>query len=196
MVIIMTGTLTFIGGDIVASEAKTDYQVQVPLAPAVFSSGTWTITDSSNVLFVTRTPATTLEYYQMPIIMPFRTTTDKGAKLKSVTVVATLGGTLSTTNDDFEINIVKVTTPVDASTPVGSVLAGDSGDDYPVAQNTKAKRLTAATHTFVVTIPEDEQEFIADGEQYYIRIKVEDAATSDLTCVLKGAIAEFDFAAL
>lgn len=188
----MTGTLIMDGGDVTSTEPKTDYQVQVPIGPACFSSGTWTASESTNALFVTRTPANTTEYYRLPVIMHSRTTASKGAKLKSVTSVVTLGGTLDTTNDDFEINIVKVTTPVDGSAPVGSVLAGDSGDDYPTDQNTKAKRLVSGHHTFVVTIPELEQEFAEDGDQYYVRIKITDNANADLTCVLKGFVAQFD----
>lgn len=188
----MTGTFEIDGGVVTASEAKTDYQVQLKIAPPAFSAGTWTVTDSSNVLLVTRTPATQTDYYTVPIIMPFRTTADKGAKLKSVTVVATLGGTISTTNDDFEINIVQVTTPADGSAPVGSVLAGDAAADYEAAYDTKAERLVAGTHTFVVTIPTLEQDFIDSGEQLYCRVKVVDAGSADLTCVLKGFIAAFD----
>ena len=131
--IFLTGTFTIDGGVITATEAKEDYQVQVPLAPAVYSSGTWTVTDSSNVYIVTRTAATSTSYYVVPIIMPFRTTADKGARLKSVKMVVTLGGTISTSNDDIEINIVQVTTPTDGSAPVGSVLAGDAGADYGTA---------------------------------------------------------------
>lgn len=187
----MTGTTTISGGDITATVAKTDYQVQIPLVP-IFSSGTWTATDSSNVFFITRTPANTTEYFTVPIIMPFRTTEDKGAKLKSVTVVATLGGTLDTINDDYEINVIQVTTPVDASTPVGSVLAGDDTVDYETDHNTKAKRLVSATHSIKVTIPTVEQDFIDSGEQLYVRLKVKDNANADLTFVLKGCIAEFD----
>ena len=188
----MTGTIIMDGGNLTSDTPKTDYQVQVPLGPPCFSSGTWTSTDSTNVLFVTRTPANTTEYYKVPIIVTSRTTALKGAKLKSVTVVATLGGTLDVTNDDFEINIIKVTTPVDASAPVGSVLAGDSGSDYPTAQNTKAKRLTATDHTFVVTIPTGEQTYMDAGEQYYVRVKVTDNAGANLTCVLKGITAALD----
>ncbi len=189
----MTGTTTIDGGDITMTVAKADGQTQIPLAPPAFSTGTWTVTDSSNVLFVTRTPADTTEYYQMPIIIPSRTTALKGIKLKSVTIVVTLGGTLDTTNDDFEINIIKVTTPVDASTPVGSVLAGDAAEDYAAAWDTKAERLTDATHTFVVTIPLADRVFCAAGDQYYARIKIKDNGSTDLTCVLKGATAQFDF---
>ena len=188
----MTGTFEIDGGVVTASEAKTDYEVQLPLAPAVYSTGTWTVTESSNVYFVTRTAATQTDYYTIPIIMPFRTTVDKGAKLKSVTVVATFGGTISTSNDDFEVNIVQVTTPVDGSTPVGSVLAGDAGADYGTSYDTKAERLVAGTHTFTVTIPTGEQDFIDDGEQLYARIMVSDAGSADLTFVLKGATAAFD----
>ena len=188
----MVGTLIMDGGDVTSTEAKTDYQVQVPIGPACFSSGTWTATESTDVVFVTRTPANTTEYYRLPIVVPSRTTEDKGSKLKSVTVMVTLGGTLDTTNDDFEINIVKVTMPEDGSTPVGSVLAGDDTADYPTAQNSKAKRLVSGSHTFVVTIPTAEQAFMEEGEQYYVRIKVKDNANADLTCVLKGVVAQFD----
>lgn len=188
----MTGTFEIDGGVITASEPKNDYQVQLVLAPAVYSSGTWTVTESSNVPFVTRTPATSTSYYSLPIIMPFRTTADKGALLKSVSMVVTLGGTISTSNDDLEINIVKVTTPIDGSTPIGSVLAGDTGSDYGTSYDTKAERLVAGTHTFTVTIPEDEQDFLDDGNQLYARFMISDAGSADLTCVLKGAIASFD----
>lgn len=188
----MTGSFEIDGGVITASEAKTDYEIQLQLAPAVYSAGTWTVTESSNVYFVTRTPATQTDYYTVPIIMPFRTTVDKGAKLKSVTMVVTLGGTISTSNDELEITIIQVTTPVDGSAPVGSILAGDTGSDYGTSYDTKAERLVAGTHTFTVTIPEDEQDFIDDGEQLYAKLKVVDAGSADLTCVLKGAIASFD----
>jgi hypothetical protein len=191
-VINLTGTGTWDGGDLDLTVAKTDGQVMIPIAPPVFVSGTWTVTESTNVPFVTRTPANTTEYYTMPIIVPSRTTALKGIKLKSVTVVVTLGGTLNVTDDDFQIDILKVTTPVDAATPVGSILAGDDTADYAVAQNTKAKRLTAATHTFIVNIPTGEQVFCAVGEQYYARILIKDNANADLTCILKGAMAQFD----
>lgn len=188
----MVGTLIMDGGDVTSTEAKTDYQVQVPIGPACFSSGTWTATESSNVIFVTREPANTTEYYSLPIIVPSRTTALKGAKLKSVNVMVTLGGTLDTTNDDFEIDVIKVTMPEDGSAPVGSVLAGDESEDYPTDQNSKAKRLVSGNHTFVVTIPTDEQAFMEAGDQHYVRIKIKDNANADLTCVLKGVVAQFD----
>jgi len=180
------------GGSLTSDVAKTDFQVQVLLAPAVYSTGTWTASLSSNVLLVTRTPANTTEYYQMPIIFPCRTTALKGAKLKSVTVVVALGGTLDTTNDDFEINILKVTTPTEGSAPVGSVLAGDEAEDWAAAYDTKAERLVVDDHTFVVTIPSDEQAYATAGEQYYVKIKVKDNGNADLTCVLEGCTAQFD----
>jgi hypothetical protein len=179
-------------GAITSDVAKSDFQVQVPLAPAAYSTGTWTASLSSNVLLMTRTPANTTEYYQMPIIFPCRTTALKGAKLKSVTVVVALGGTLDTANDDFEINILKVTTPVEGSAPVGSVLAGDAAEDYVAAYDTKAERLVADDHTFVVTIPTIEQAYATAGEQYYVRVKVTDNAGANLTCVLEGCTAQFD----
>jgi len=192
----LTGITEIDGGVVTATEPKTDYQVQLPLAPATYSTGTWTVSESSNVYFVTRTTAAAQHYYVVPIIMPARTTADKGAKLKSVKMVVTFGGTIDTAADDTEINIIKVTMPADGGAPVGSVLAGDVGSDYGSTYDTKAKRLVAGTHTFTVTIPTNEQVFMNSGEQLYARFMVKDNANADLTCVLKGAIATFDVNAL
>jgi hypothetical protein len=183
----MTGTTTISGGVITQDVPYTDWQCQVPIAPPVFYTGAWTVTDSTNVPIVTHTPATATHYYTIPIIVPSRTTALKGAKIKSVTVMYTLGGTVDLAADDFEINLVKVTTPADAAAPVGSVVAGDDPLDYATAYNTKAKRLTLASHTVIMTVPTADQAYIAAGEQYYVRIKFTDGGSGDLTCVLKGA---------
>jgi hypothetical protein len=188
-----TGTFSMDGGTISADVAYTDGQVQLRLAPPMFSTGTWVVTEVSYVPTVTRTAANTTEYYAIPILVPSRTTALKGIKLKSVTIVVTLGGTLDTSNDDFQIDILKVTTPADASDPTGTVLAGNESADYETAHNDKAKRLTAATHTMVVTIPSGERAFVAAGEQYFVRILVKDNAGTNLTCALVGATAQFDF---
>jgi hypothetical protein len=188
-----TGSTVIDGGTITADVAYTDGQVQLRLAPPLFSSGTWTVTEVSNVPTVTRSVANTTEYYTIPIIVPSRTTALKGIMLKGVTIVATLGGTLDTTNDDFQIDICKVTVPTDASNPVGSVLAGNEDADYDASHTPKANRLTATTHTVIVTIPSGERVFAAEGYQYFVRILVKDNAGANLTFALVGATAQFDF---
>lgn len=187
----MTGTFTIDGGDATGTVAKTDVQAQIDIAPPVFSSGTWTVTETSEVILVTRTPAGTTDLYTMPITVPSRTTALKGMKLNSVKIVATLGGTSDLTNDNFEIDIYKVTTPADASAPTGTVIGGAAVDaDYDSSHNTKAKRLALATHT--VTVSVHTPVYMAAGEQYYCRLRVFDNSGTDLTFILKGAMAQFD----
>jgi hypothetical protein len=185
----MAGTTTIDGGDITVTVAKTDGQSQVPIYPGAFSSGTWTptIADHANpVVFITRTAANQSDYLCLPIITQSRTTALKGVALTGVKVVATFGGTLNTTDDDFTIILFKVSTPANAGVPVGSLIVGS----YAAIDDTKAKRLTAATHTFVYTV--DTPTYLAAGEQLYVEIMVKDNANADLTFILKGVTAQFN----
>jgi hypothetical protein len=190
---VSTGNLT-IGGGLTVTTAKTDGQVGIPLAPGVSLVGTWTPSDSSNVLIVTRSTSATTDYYKVPIIIPHRTTATKGAKLKSVTVSYTMASA-DTAADTLQFLILKQLIPVDASGATGSVLAGDSDSDYDSSHNTDAKRLATASHTLTVTIPTEEQAYMADGEQLYLKVKVIDANTANLALVLTGAVANYDIAA-
>ena len=71
-------------GDLAVDIAKTDVEIPIPLAPGVAINGTWTASNSSNVLIITRTSATQTDYYKVPIPIIGRTTASKGMKLKSV----------------------------------------------------------------------------------------------------------------
>ena len=191
----MTGTFSVDGGAVTSDVAKTDYEVMIPLAPPTYSTGTWTQARAGQYyLTATRTGANTTEYYSVAIPVPSRSTALKGIKLKAVTVVLTLSGTLNTTDDDLEIDIIKVTMPADGSLPTGAILAGDDNtNDYAAAYNTKAKRLVAGSHNITVTIPTAEQAYLATGEQLYVSVKVKDNANADLVIVLAAMHATFDY---
>ncbi len=190
----MTNEITMTNGDLEVDVAKTDIEIPIPLAPGVDIAGTWTPSTSSNVLIVTRTPATQTDYYKMPIPVIGRTTVLKGMKLKSVKVSYTIGDT--DTGDDLEFHIVKQTLPANGVAATGAILAGDSDSDYDADHNTLAERIldTGAPqlHTAVVTIPTGEQAYLATGEQLYLEVKMADQSGADADFILTGAIATFD----
>jgi hypothetical protein len=177
--------------DLVLGTAKTDGQVGIPLAPGISLSGTWTPSDSSNILIVTRSEAEATEYYKVPIPLPHRTTALKGVKLKSITVSYTIA-TADTETDDLEFQILKQTVPANGVAATGAIMAGDADTDYDAAHDTNAERLTEGIHTTTVTIPTDEQAYVADGEQHWMRVKVVDASTGNLALAITGAVANYD----
>lgn len=181
-----------VGGGLTVTTAKTDGQIMVPFAPGIPISGTWTITNASNVITNTRTAATATNYFAIPIELPARTTATKGVKIKALTAsYVTTGGASS---DIIQFMFQKQTLPVDGSGATGSIVAGDSDADYDTNHNTDAKRYAANSHTLTVTIPTGEQAYIAEDEQWYVMIKVTDAASADLAFALTGMVLDCDFA--
>lgn len=188
-----TKALALSGALTVATE-KTDHQVPVSHCNAAYASagGTWTVSESTNALIVTRTAAQADHYRSHgPIQLPIRTASGKGAKLKSVSVAYTVGGTIDTANDIFSVNIIKQTLPADGSGASATVIAGDDEADLDASHNTNALRLASGSHTLTVTIPTGEQAYAADGVAYYVRIRVKDNSTANLTFVLNGIVAKY-----
>jgi hypothetical protein len=189
---VATGNLT-VGGGLTVTTAKTDGQVAVPLAPGIALSGTWTASDSSNVLIITRTANAATEYYKLPVIIPHRTTASKGIKVTSVKVSYTVASA-DTAADLLQFQLLKQVIPADSSGATGAILVGDSDSDYDTSHNTDAKRLATASHTLLVTVPVGEQAYLADGEQLYLKVKVTDASGANLALVLTGAVVNYDVA--
>lgn len=187
-----TKALALEGALSVAAE-KTDHQIAVNHCGAAYASaGTWTVSESTNALIVTRTAAQADHYRTHgPIQFPSRSAASKGAKLKSVSVAYTVGGTIDTTNDIFSVNIIKQTLPADGSGASATVIAGDDEADLDASHNTNALRLASGSHTLTVTIPTGEQAYAADGVAYYVRIRVKDNSTANLTFVLNGIVAKY-----
>lgn len=190
---VSTGDAVVAGG-LTVTTAKTDGQMGVPVAPGVSLNGTWTVTNASSVITVTRTAATQADYYMIPLPFMHRTTASKGVKITSYK--ASYVTTAGTTSDIIQFWLQKQALPADASGATGAILAGDDNADYDTNHNTEAKRYAAASHTLTVTVPTGEQAFIADGEQHYIVIKVDDDASADLTFALTGLVVNYTVAAL
>lgn len=171
---------------------KTDGQAIIPLSGGASISGTWTLSESANVLQLTRTAAAATQYWRRAIELMSRTTALKGIKPKAVVVSYTIASA-DTTNDELLFEIIKTTLPANGSGATAAILAGDVDADYDTAHDTKAERLTAGSHTLTVTIPAGEQAYLAANETIALRCKVTDAATANLVLVLTGAIALFDY---
>jgi hypothetical protein len=184
-----TGILTLPG---IVLPDKTDGQIAIPLQGGAAIGGTWTLSESSDVLILTHTAAVATHYYRMPIKIPSRTTALKGVKLRAVKVSYTIASA-DTAADELLFEIIKTTLPANGSGATAAVLAGDDNADYDADHDTKAERLTAASHTLTVTIPAGEQAFLAADEILALRCKVVDAATANLALVLTGAVALFDY---
>lgn len=187
-----TKALALEGALSVAGE-KADHQVAVNHLNAAYSSGgTWTTSESTNALISTRTAAAADHYRSFgPIPLPQRITALKGAKLKSAKVAYTVGGTIDPAADILSVNLIAQTLPADGSGASAAVIAGDDEADLDTSHNTNAGRLAAGSHTLTVTIPTAEQAYAADGLAYYVRIRVKDAATANLTFVLNGIAANY-----
>lgn len=193
MIRLNAGVLEFYDNGNSVSYEKTDYQIPVNHCIAAYASaGTWTVSESSNALIVTRAVAQADHYRSHgPIPLHARTASGKGAKLQSVKVSCVVGGTPDTANDVLSVNIIKQTVPADGSAIAASVLAGDDDADYDTNNNTNAKRLAVANHTIEVTIPTGEQAYAAPNEEYYVRLRVKEASGTALTFVLTGIIATY-----
>ena len=190
-----TKALALEGALSVAAE-KTDHQIAVNHCGAAYASaGTWTVSESTNALIVTRTAAQADHYRTHgPIQFPSRSAASKGAKLKSVSVAYTVGGTIDTTNDIFSVNIIKQTLPADGSGASATVIAGDDEADLDASHNTNALRLASGSHTLTVTIPTGEQAYLTTGEQLYLEVKFADQSGADADLIITGASATFDMA--
>lgn len=188
----LLASLNMSTGALVVTAEKNDYQTPVNHCVAAYASaGTWTVSESSNALRVTRTAAAADHYRSHgPIQFPQRTAAGKGSKLKSVKVSYVVGSA-DATNDILAVNIIKQTIPAHGDAVAATVLAGDDDADYDTDNNTNAKRLEAGNHTLEVTIPEGEQAYAAANEEYYVRLRVKDTATANLTFVLNGIIATY-----
>ena len=171
---------------------KTDGQIAIPLQDGTAISGTWLLTESSNVLILTRSVAAATQYYRMPIKVPSRTTALKGCQLVGCKISYTISGA-DTANDELMFEIIKTTLPATGSGATAAVLAGDDNADYDAAHDTKAERLTTGSHTLTVSIPSGERAFLAADEILALRCKVTDAATANLVLVLTGAVALYEY---
>jgi hypothetical protein len=153
--------------------------------PADFemSAGTWVAAEASNVVSYNRTAADAAVTVLVPIRVPSNAAALKGAKLTSITVGYLIDTAAA---DDFAtVELEKVTIGAD-----DIAAAGEAVDiTLDAAHDTAAERKAADDHTMTITI--DDPEFLDDGDCYWLKMVIDNAATT----VLKfyGAIAHYTF---
>ena len=159
----------------------TDYQAAVDFGKGYAGVGTWTASIASEMLILTRTPATETSTYYIPIPLPGRTTTIKGGAISSIVIrYHTDGG--HTGADDILFTLIKTLGQANGTISTSSAVT----TSYDANHDSAAKRWAHGSvqyHTLTLTITTPEYQ--ADGGQYFLKCATVDS-DSGLAFVLRG----------
>ena len=149
----------------------------------LFSAGTWTPADASNVVSIARGAADAAFTAYIPIALPSNDSIQKGSKLKSIDVYYAIGAAAA---DDFAtVELEKMALGADDTAITGTAVTTtlDAGHD------TAAERLAVDTdHVMTVTL--STPEWIDDAAAFVLKLVVDCAATTVFTFF--GARANYD----
>lgn len=149
----------------------------------LFSAGTWTPADASNVVKIARGAADASFTAYIPIQLPSNDSVQKGSKLKSIDVYYAIGTAAA---DDFAtVELEKMTLGADDTAITGEAVTTtlDTGHD------TAAERLAVDTdHVMTVTL--STPEWIDDAAAFVLKLVVDCAAGTVFTFF--GARANYD----
>lgn len=149
----------------------------------LFSAGTWTPADSSNVVSIARGAADASFTAYIPIPLPSNDSVRKGSYLKSIDVYYAIGTGAA---DDFAtVELEKLTLGPDDTAITGAAVTTtiDTGHD------TAAERLAVDTdHVMTITITTPE--WIDDAAAFVLKLVVDCAANTVFTFF--GARANYD----
>jgi len=155
--------------------------VFIPPTDFEMSAGTWALTESSNLVSTDRTAADASVTVLVPIRVPSNAKALKGCKVASIDVFYLIDTAAA---DDFAtVELEKITLAADNTAPTGAAVDTTPDD----AHDSAAKRKAADDHTMTISI--DDPEFLDDYEAYWLKMVIDNAATT----VLKfyGAVAHF-----
>jgi len=154
-----------------------DTHMSQVIPPSMFqhSAGTWTVSESSNLMQSVRTAADASFTTLIPIPIPSNASAGKGAQLNSIDVWYAIGTGAA---DDFAtVELELVTLPADDTAVSGAAVSGvtiDAGHD------TAAERKAVDTdHCMSITL--DDPAWIDDGEFYFLKLVVDAAANTIFT---------------
>lgn len=152
-------------------------------------SGVWAAQYSSGLPTLERNSNNdTLEEYIIPLPLLAKTTALKGLKITSVKMAYTCN--LADAGDDIQIHLIKRSMPANGAAPGAiTTVVGDADGDYDAAHDTAAERVldTGAPEDHTLTMTNDDQAYIADGETWALRIQVTEAddGTGGLSLIIK-----------
>jgi hypothetical protein len=150
----------------------------------MFSAGTWTPADSSNVVSIARGAADASFNAYIPIPLHSNDSYRKGCRLKSIDVYYAIGTAAA---DDFAtVELEKMTLGADDTAITGAAVSTtcDAGHD-------SAAERKAVDTDHVMTITLDTPEWMDDAAAYVLKLVVDCAATTVFTFF--GARANYDF---
>lgn len=162
-----------------------DTQMASFIHPADFemSAGTWAATEASNLVSYDRSAADASVTVLVPIRIPSNAAALKGAKLHSIDVNYSIGTAAA---DDFAtVELEKITLGANTVANAGAAVTVS----IDAAHDTAAERKAVANHK--MTITPSSPEYLDDGACYWLKMVIDNAATT----VLKfyGAVAHYTF---
>lgn len=149
----------------------------------LFSAGTWTPADSSNVVSLARSAADASFTAYIPVPLPSNSSSYKGCKLKSINVYYAIGTAAA---DDFAtVELEKMTLGADDTAITGAAV----DTTLNASHDTAAERLAVDTdHVMLVTL--DDPAWLDYTDVYMLKLVVDCAAGTVFTFF--GARANFD----
>jgi len=145
-------------------------------------SGTWVLSEASNVAIQTRTAAAAAHKVLFPLDLPARTAARKGRKIISTELVYQI----TTEVADAVAQALVVTTlggDTVAPTAAAAAVTFDAGHD------TAAERGAIAEHTAVGTV--DTPAYVADNKGYHVAVTVDDTTAGGAVVIIKGLLVNY-----
>lgn len=151
------------------------------------SAGTWTLTESSDVILDTLTAANATIFFLTDLTNEAKAQSSKGRALKSVTMLYGLG---TAALDALDLSLKQVVVPAHGTAVTATELAGGTtDDDYDEDHDTAAKRVlhTEPDHTLTVTVPDPA--VLADNRMLLAVAHINGSATGEF--IFKGFLARW-----
>jgi hypothetical protein len=154
----------------------------IPPAAIGKTAGTWTPAIANNLPNEARGAADGVFTLLVPVTVPSSANYHNGARLKSIDLYYAIS--VGACDDVASFSLDKITLPANASAPTGAAVTATADS----ANDTGAKRKTAAAHTLTITVTTPE--WVDNDTAYVLSLVVDAAANSVFT--LYGARANFD----
>jgi len=161
---------------------NTDGQLFIPASEMVAVSGSWTLSEASDVAIQTRTAAAASHKVIFPVDLRGRTTASRGAKITGFELVYAITVEIA---DDVAPALIVTTLGGDTVAPTAAAAA----ITFATASDSAVKRGTVAEHTAVATV--DTPAYIADNKGYHVSVTVDDTTGGNAVVAIKGLLVNF-----
>lgn len=151
----------------------TGFSQFIPPTQASVSSGTWSLTDASNVVRYVRNAADSTFNLFIPLLTPANARALKGARLKSIDVFYKIA---TAACDDFAtVEVSKMALKANGSAITGEAASVTLDADHDTANERKA----LGDHTLTISL--NAPAWVDEDDVYWLKLGVDAAATSVFT---------------